>query len=30
MARITAPPRGNHYKIKKSGHVEGLYYLDGN
>ena len=29
MTRITAPPHGANYKIKKSGYVEGVYYLDG-
>ncbi|MCH7478930.1 MAG: hypothetical protein IIA14_12635 [SAR324 cluster bacterium] len=27
--RITAPPHGLNYKIKKSGYVEGVYYVDG-
>ena len=29
MTRITAPPHGANYKIKKSGYVEGVYYVDG-
>ena len=29
MTRITAPPHGANYKIKKSGYVEGIYYVNG-